>query len=747
MKNFFLFFFISAFCFSQNSRWTDYFSYFNIKKIEKSNDLLLCSTDNGLFSYNENSGELKKISKVSGLHEVKVNAFTYNTNNNSVIIGYSNGKLDIVKDGEVHLVVDIPFEQNYQGSKQINHIDTDGDYALLSLDFGISVFDLKRMEFRETCYFKNGLTYYKVNKAAILDNKIYAATDYGIYSHENNGLIPNFASWNVYSSGTAYAHIAKFNSSLIIGTKTNLISTSSNGTSWQSIGSYPNLKDIVPTTSKSVLIVQDKIISVLNENFVKTNTVNYSESLNTGYLSNGIIYAGTQLKGIQKNNQFIAPDGPYNNSSYSINLLDNKIWIAPGGRNNDNLYRPVSNTYGYYYFNGNIWEHIAYDKMNKELYPMRVIPNPSNLNETYVFSYLNGLIKMVDANLSVIFNRNNSPIKFYERLTGGAYDNKGNLIALQAYALNGSKPHNSLIFKTQNDQFAYIDLTSVALSNSDSSTMNPYVDDKGYVWIPAQRGNGLVVYNYNNTPLNTGDDKIYVIENKENKGNLPSNNVICVTLDNSNTAWIGMDVGLRIFRNPYSSLESGSYNVERVIIEQNGLGEEVLRDIRVNCIAVDAANRKWVGTQTSGVFYLSEDGKTLLNKFNSDNSPIPTNMITDIQIDKSGEVFFVTPSGVVSYRGDITDTGDKFGDILAYPNPVRPGYTGNITIKGLAHDAFVKITDVAGNLVYETKAPGGVATWNGNNFNNKPVASGIYLVLMSNADGSEHATTKIAVIR
>ena len=167
---------ITGLCHCQSSRWKDYFSYFNVKAIQQVDNLIFCASENGLFSYNKSTGELKKISKANGLHEVNISAFAYNSSNKTLLVGYNSGKLDILKQDKIHLVVDIPFDKNYQGNKKINHIYTEGNYAVLSMDFGITLFDLKKLEFKETCYFKQSLNYYKVNKSVILNNKIFAAS-------------------------------------------------------------------------------------------------------------------------------------------------------------------------------------------------------------------------------------------------------------------------------------------------------------------------------------------------------------------------------------------------------------------------------------------------------------------------------------------------------------------------------------------------------------------------------------------
>lgn len=733
-------------CNSQNTRWKDYFSYFNIKAIQKVDNLIFSATQNGLYSYNESTGEIKKFSKANGLHEVNITAFAYNSDNKVLLVGYKSGKLDIVKQDKILLVVDIPFDKNYQGNKRINHIYTEGDYAVLSMDFGITLFDLKKLEFKETCYFKQGLNYYKVQESVIVNNKIFAASTNGIYSHPIDHLIPNFTAWNLTNSGNNFNQIIKNNTSLLISSNQTIYKSDDDGISWQNKGNYIDLKDIISIDGGYLLVQKNKLV-VLNESFQILKSIEFSDDLTTGLYSNGIFYAGTQLKGLIRNSTYLVPDGPFNNRSYSLTIYDNQLWVAPGGRNIDNYYQSNPNSYGFYHFNGQKWNHIDSKSINDENYIMKVIPNINNTHEVFVISYSNGLIKMVNDQMKIIYNRTNSPIIEYERLVGGDFDSNGNLIMVQSFAAESNNGvNNAIIIKTPNDQFKFLSLLPKRFHLA-GGAMNPYIDSQGYIWVPSPRNNGLVVYKYNRTPLITSDDKIYLIDSNKNSGNLPSNNILCVELDKFGTAWIGTDSGLRIFRNPYQSLESGNYNTERIIITQNGLGEEVLRETKVTAIKTDGANRKWIGTHSSGVFYLSEDGTTLLNRFTEENSPLPSNLITDIQIDKTGEVYFVTPSGIVSYRGDIIDSGDDFGEIVAYPNPVRPGYTGNITIRGLAHDAFVKITDVAGNLVYETKAPGGVATWNGANFNGKPVASGIYLVLMSNSEGKKHATTKIAIIR
>jgi len=244
-------------------------------------------------------------------------------------------------------------------------------------------------------------------------------------------------------------------------------------------------------------------------------------------------------------------------------------------------------------------------------------------------------------------------------------------------------------------------------------------------------------------------ENVYTITNTSDQGNLPSDNVMVVAFDKNDVMWIGTFLGLRILYNPLQTISSGNpYETQPIVIIQNGLPEALLTDVQINDIEVDGANRKWVATESAGVYYFSESGEETIFNFTTSNSPLPSNNVTDIEVDpKTGTVYFATDKGVVSFRSDAVEVGDNFGDVYAYPNPVRPGFNKNVIIKGLPNDADVRITDITGNLIYMTKAAGGVAEWNTRNLQGKLVASGIYLVLMSTRDGQQTKQTKIAVVR
>ena len=121
----------------------------------------------------------------------------------------------------------------------------------------------------------------------------------------------------------------------------------------------------------------------------------------------------------------------------------------------------------------------------------------------------------------------------------------------------------------------------------------------------------------------------------------------------------------------------------------------------------------------------------------------------DIAIDgASGRVYFATDKGLCSYQSDATEPTDEMtkDNVYAYPNPVRPDYTGLITITGLSYDADVKIVTSSGALVNQGRSTGGSYTWDGCDLNGKRVASGVYMVETATSSGDKGTVCKIAIV-
>jgi ligand-binding sensor domain-containing protein len=285
------------------------------------------------------------------------------------------------------------------------------------------------------------------------------------------------------------------------------------------------------------------------------------------------------------------------------------------------------------------------------------------------------------------------------------------------------------------------------LVNSSTAIAQIVIDDFNQKWIQAPRGTGIVVYNHGVDILDASDDEERLLTIGAGNGNLSTNVVYCLLKDLDGEIWVGTSEGISIFYNPgeiFSGTTSG--DASQPLVNLGGYNEYLLSKEVVTCMAVDGANRKWVGTN-SGVFLISEDGTEQLLFFNEENSPLLSNTILSITIDgETGEVFFGTSKGIVSFRYTATDGAAEHTAVKVFPNPVRENYNGLIAISGLVQNAQVKITDDAGRLMYETTALGGQAVWDGKGYNGQRAQTGVYLVYSSNDDGTETFVTKFLIL-
>ena len=230
-----------------------------------------------------------------------------------------------------------------------------------------------------------------------------------------------------------------------------------------------------------------------------------------------------------------------------------------------------------------------------------------------------------------------------------------------------------------------------------------------------------------------------------NNGNLPSETVNDIAKDIDGSIWVGTNIGVAVFYSPTTATRSLTQAVNAItpIFE----GRPLLEEEQISAVAIDGGGRKWFGTKRSGVYLYDKDISRSILYFNTENSPLPSNNIIDIAINKvTGEVFISTDLGIVSYRADGTDANADGSDIVVFPNPVRPNFNGLLGIRGLPANSEVKITDIAGRKVFEGISNGGGFSWNLKDYNNRRAKTGIYLVFASNEEGTDTLVGKFAVV-
>lgn len=730
-----------------SKKWSDIFSYNNVISMKEDNGKIIAAAENGLFYYTISTGEITKLSKANGLHEIGISAFDYNAQTKIGLIGYQNGSLDVVTSDGVTYVVDIPIATGYNGSKKINHISITGNKAIISVGYGVSIFDLRKKEFNDSAFFLVGGNYEASNEATIVDNKVYSVTNTGLKSHEMNTTFPVYSTWATEMSG-AFTQIDS--DPVLTFSSANTAYIYNNGVSTPLSQSFGKVQDIV-VNSNNIVITDQSRIYTFNTNGSYTGTASVGEECNTAIKMGSKIYGGTLFSGIkdETNNSF-KPDGPYFNFAYKLNLYgENQLLVSTGGRE-ARFNTPLSNPKNpsFYYFNGMQWIYPSYFIGKTQAFNiLDAVSNPSNPDEVYATNYTfggQGIYKMKynatskDFDFTKFYNMA-APSDYLRRPVGLTYDDQNNLIAT----------------------VAFMDTGSIAIAPYDKSADNFIVKDLGILsngiqkalfyenllWVPMPRTNNFLVYDYKKTPTNVSDDTAYFL-NQSSGFPTNSGGTVSVAIDKAGDAWIGSDTGLRILSNAVSAIKEPNPSVKPIIIEQNNLGEELFRDSQILQIEVDAGDYKWISVDGGGVYYMSSDGQRTIKHFTKENSPLPTNSITDIKVDrKTGKVYFVSYNGIVTYQGDVADVTSNFGNVLVYPNPVvYSNFKGKVTIKGLAEKTNIRITDAAGNVIHSAVARGGYYEWDLNNQRGTRVASGVYFVLMTNEDGSDKATAKIAVV-
>lgn len=729
-----------------SSRWSDLFSYNNVLQIRQKNDgTLIAATQNGIFFYNPASGEVSKLSKANGLHEVKISAFDYNSETGTGLVGYTSGNMDVISEDGIQYVVDIPLSSGFTGNKKINHIFIKGDKAVISANYGISIFNLDKKEFGDTTFFLEGSVYTAANEAVIFGDKVYAATAKGIKSHAiENSLFSIYSYWETDQAGN-FTQISTDGNLMVGATSSQLYKNTGSG--FSSVSGSFEIKDVA-VIGGQILVTENKKVSLLGP---VGRSYQSEEVLNTAWYTSSGIFSGSQASGIlNESSQSFKPDGPYDNRSYKIALgTKGRLWVSTGARD-DRFNTEVrdSRNLGFYFYDGKEWIYPSYFKNNASI-PFNIIdaaPDPSDYKNVFLSNYIYdktltkvGFYRMEydDATKDFSMKKYYTTSDANSRPVGFVSDDNNNLFAIASF--------NPDLFYYNRASDVFIKKEHQVDDGLGGAQKPVYYE--GMLWTPIPRRNIFTVVDLNGTPANLNDDKIYTLTS--NNG-LPGSGegTLSIAIDKSGDAWIGSDKGLRVLYNAATEIKADSPQAEPVVIEENGVGEELFRDASVLQITVDSGNQKWVSVNGGGVFYLNSTGETTIHKFTAENSPLPTNSVTDIKIDEStGKVYFVTLDGIVTYQGDVTDVNENFGDVLVYPNPVvYANYKGNVRIKGLAEKTNIRITDAAGNLVHQAIARGGYYEWDLKNQRGARVASGIYFVLMTNEDGTDTATAKIAVV-
>ena len=746
-----LMFVFSGFSFSQvgMGEWRMHISPFVGNQVVTANNAAYLALENGVLEYDYEFNEKTVWTAANFLSDVNVSSIGYEPNSNIVAVGYANGNLDLIIGQSVFNIPAIVLA-NISGLKTINKIRSYDGELYLATGFGVVVINVENREVRDT-YFPT-TSNSPVNDVAFLNDTIYALTSGAVYSAPaNNNFLGDPSQWNNlnsvpnYDTLGEYRSIVEYQNNLFISYNDDIYNSDTlfmlENNSFSAFLDEIEIDKLNITSDLLVVPVEGSTIlfnSELEEEFRVFSYENEAFPVPNDLAEGGDYYfiadKRSGLIKVNKNNQFdnsiINFPGPRFSSAFQAKWVRGKLAVASGGLAGLN---PSFSSNGGMLLENEEWK--SWYPSNQEIIKdaeiwdfISTAVNPRNTEEVAfgTYSKLPLVVSKNGVEITDTFGYSNSLLEPNSEAVGFGFVSDLIYENDHLWVLNGLTSEPLKVLTDEGEWYSF----NFGAQASDRRTTEIVVDQNGTKWFGVN-GVGVVAFNDNGTPEDPSDDEFRILNTGQNSGNLPSSNVNALAVDLDNNLWAGTEEGMRVLYNTSNVFDAspGDYNFQRLLIEFGENVEIVLGSSNVTAISIDGANRKWIGTANAGVFLFTPDGLTLLESFRTSDSPLLSNNILDIAIDQeNGEVYFVTSDGMISYRSDASEGDPNYRNVKVFPNPVYPDYFGPITIQGIAANSDVKITDIAGKMVYQTSSNGGTATWDGKTLDGNRATTGVYLI-------------------
>jgi hypothetical protein len=705
--------------------WRANLSYNKIFSVAIGDGVTYGASEMGIVTFDISEQSFTTLNKINGLSSSGITSINFNTTGGELLVTYEDGNLDIISGNVVTNFSRLKELNTIVGSKRINHVSTRNNFAFLSTDYGIVVFDIAKNELKETWRdLGTEGNDIRILQTAFQNDSIFAATSAGVIAGKMSDNLLDFNNWKRFNTGdfAGTVHlITSFNGMIYAAVDGNgLYRLRSDGFVKETAFSSANFSSIQPSAQALLIVANNKLWKLTSDQSVtQIADENIINALTAVADSDDNLWIGDSVNGLVSNAsgtfEHYLPNGPSLEKAFGLRYISGKLYAFAGGFNASG---EASGNPGIidYLYNG-IWHN--------KLSTLTDITDMSvSANKLYTASFGKGLLQEDDAGNSILFDNTNSPL-----IASLVPEASVNISALEAgssglWVGNFNTMPSLHLLKPDN--------TWQSFTTSYAQGMYPIELEEDYVgnlWMATNPGfgGGLIVFHADGTTI--------LKTNIEGSGGLLNKSIKCIAVDREGNVWVGSNGGVAYF---FSDTEDAV-----IPIFENRF---LLKDEEITDIEVDGANRKWMGTK-HGAWLFDATGESLVYNFTEKNSPLLSNIILDIEINhESGEVFFATEKGIVSFRAEATTGVENPSDIKIFPNPVTANFNGTVGITGLATDSFVKITDSSGKLIWEVRAQGGTATWNVRDYNGRRASSGIYLVFSASSDGSDSVVGKIAVI-
>ena len=741
--------------------WEIYTSFHDATSCRVAGDKIYVLASNSLFVYDKDDNSITTYDKLNSLSDFNIAYIDYCKEIDALVIVYKNANIDILYSNDyVYNISD--FKNKILSNKNINGIDISGKTAYLNTDFGVVVLNLADLEFTNT--YNLGV---KAYSTCTLNNNIYIGTENGILKGSLSDNLLDKSNWTNINSNKTLAINKKDNKLVCVIDKKGACVVNENGTIESTPISTTQAYKYSYEENNTLYIGWEKIFAVVNST-TNYNTYTISSESKCLYADGNKFWNCKGYKGIVEskitdNNftdgeNYIIPNSPVRNlCEYMTFIGDSKLLVAGGTLNYfDNIFQP--GTLMELDYASKEWTNFPEDEIKtatgvKYVNMCSIDEDPTEPGHYFASSFGQGLYEFRNGKFVAHYNHKNSPIESpvpsslnYVRIPRVKFDASGNL-----WVVNTNAEKVVKILK-KDGNWVSLDYSDIA---NFPTMVDLIIDARGWLWVTSYQGvPGVFCAKMNNTPFNTADDRTKLVINtftNQDDTDYTIDQVYCIAEDRNGEIWVGTNNGLFVIDDADKFFNDGTFTQIKVSRNDgSGLADYLFASAPISALQVDGANRKWVGTKNNGIYLVSADGQETLHHFTKENSVLPSNEITSIAIHKTrGEVFIGTSEGIVSYMSDATEPELTLQEsaVHAYPNPVKSSYNGVISIIGLTHGCEIKIVDMAGYLITEGTSVGGQFTWNGRNASGEKVSSGIYYVLMYDANGDESLATKILITR
>jgi hypothetical protein len=738
--------------------WTDHFPYNQGSRVEYTSKGVYCLASGNLFFFNTSDNSVEKLSKINGLRDVEITTIAYSSSKDVLLVAYSNANIDLVRGRDIKNVPYIA-RKGIVGNTRINNVHFRDNLAYLACGFGIVVINIDRDEIFDTYIIGDAGTNLEVNQVSSDASYLYAATTKGLLRADiDHPFLVDFNTWKkpegIPEAHRPFTRFLNFNGFLVAGyldiDNKEMLITNQHG-SWNALPGFvpgETIHELRVSGGFLTLVQGDRVMAYNEELVLVRNISNYLDSSmprSVYFDAAGETWIADFGQGLVRGNASgytsTYPNGPASAGAYHIATKGNQVYVSRGGITG--TWNTSLNPAQVNHFLDGQWKTYTYPGIDASW----ILIDPANDQKLYVTAWGTGVIEAELDKLIQVHNETNSSLKAIlagfpsTRVAGIAMDKDRNL-----WMTNTGVAEN-LVLRTSEGEWKSFDISQYTDNAAIFSQIMAL--ENGHLWIVMPRGNGFLVVDTKGTAADGSDDLVRRFKPYDAYEDI-INDVVCMALDKNGYMWLGTEKGPVVYYNPDRIFTEGYSRGQQILIPRKDgtMDADVLlgNDV-ITAIAVDGADRKWFGTESGGAFLISKDGSQQVLNFNVSNSPLPSNTIRSIGINQvSGEVYFGTDKGLVSYRGLATEGGEFFRDVYVYPNPVRENFHGDIVISGLVKDSNVKITDIAGNLVFETTSLGGQAVWDGRNFSGQRVKTGIYLVFLTSPDGLKSHVAKLMFI-